>query len=239
MTSPWHRIRDQFPTLRQEVNGHPLVYLDNAATTQKPRSVIEALDRFYARDNSNVHRGLHALSMRATDAYEGARARVARFINAGDPGEIIFTRGTTESINLVAASWGGANLRKGVKAEGPRLIGAFADFISCANSYAGTVVTSAGSTATNRPCCPPCSVAPTPETLANSVSSLPRPTFAPAFSGVPRWRTMIPPPRIACPPKTFTPSRCALESRPFLEEPNPFLCAIPSPLCAALGPLRF
>ena len=113
MSSPWHHIRDQFPTLHQSVNGHPLVYLDNAATTQKPKSVIEALDRFYERDNSNVHRGLHALSMRATDAYEGARARVAKFINARHPEEIIFTRGTTESINLVAASWGGANLRKG------------------------------------------------------------------------------------------------------------------------------
>jgi cysteine desulfurase/selenocysteine lyase len=113
MSSPWHHIRDQFPTLHQTVNGHPLVYLDNAATTQKPKSVIEALDRFYDRDNSNVHRGLHKLSMRATDAYEGARARVARFINAEHPEEVIFTRGTTESINLVAASWGGANLKKG------------------------------------------------------------------------------------------------------------------------------
>jgi cysteine desulfurase/selenocysteine lyase len=113
MSSPWHHIRDQFPTLHQTVNGHPLVYLDNAATTQKPKSVIEVLDRFYERDNSNVHRGLHALSMRATDAYEGARARVAKFINAAHPEEIIFTRGTTESINLVAASWGGANLKKG------------------------------------------------------------------------------------------------------------------------------
>jgi cysteine desulfurase/selenocysteine lyase len=113
MSSPWHHIRDQFPTLHQTVNGHPLVYLDNAATTQKPKSVIEVLDRFYQRDNSNVHRGLHALSMRATDAYEGARARVAKFINAAHPEEIIFTRGTTESINLVAASWGGANLKKG------------------------------------------------------------------------------------------------------------------------------
>jgi cysteine desulfurase/selenocysteine lyase len=113
MSSPWHHIRDQFPTLHQTVNGHPLVYLDNAATTQKPKSVIEALDRFYERDNSNVHRGLHALSTRATDAYEGARSRVAKFINARHPEEIIFTRGTTESINLVAASWGGANLKKG------------------------------------------------------------------------------------------------------------------------------
>ncbi|MFY9925509.1 MAG: cysteine desulfurase [Opitutaceae bacterium] len=113
MPSSWDRIRDQFPILDQQVNGRPLVYLDNAATTQKPASVVEALDRFYARDNSNVHRGLHALSMRATDDYEGARARVREFINAADPEEIVFTRGTTESINLVASSWGSANLRKG------------------------------------------------------------------------------------------------------------------------------
>lgn len=113
MRSPWPSIRDQFPTLNQAVNGKPLVYLDNAATTQKPLAVIEALDRFYRLDNANVHRGLHALSMRATDAYEGARARVAAFIGAAAPEEVIFTRGTTESINLVAASWGGANLKKG------------------------------------------------------------------------------------------------------------------------------
>ena len=113
MPSPWDHLRDQFPILDQKVNGHPLVYLDNAATTHKPISVIAALDHFYAHDNSNVHRGLHALSMRATDAYEGARARVKAFINAGAPEEIIFTRGTTESINLVAASWGSANLKKG------------------------------------------------------------------------------------------------------------------------------
>ena len=109
----WERIRDQFPILDQKVNGHPLVYLDNAATTQKPIAVVGALDRFYARDNSNVHRGLHALSMRSTDLYEGARSRVKTFINAREPEEIIFTRGTTESINLVAASWGPANLKKG------------------------------------------------------------------------------------------------------------------------------
>jgi len=113
MPASWDRIRDEFPILSQQVNGHPLVYLDNAATTQKPRAVLGALDRFYERDNSNVHRGLHALSMRATDDYEGARARVARFINAAAPGEVIFTRGTTESINLVAASWGQSNLKKG------------------------------------------------------------------------------------------------------------------------------
>src|SRR6185369_11233615 len=89
------------------------VYLDNAATAQKPQVVIDALSHFYERDNANVHRGLHALSNRATEAYEGARARVAKFINAADPAEIIFTRGTTESINLVAASWGSANLKAG------------------------------------------------------------------------------------------------------------------------------
>jgi len=113
MPSAWHHIRDEFPTLNQKVNGHPLVYLDNAATTQKPRAVMAALDRFYEKDNANVHRGLHALSMRATDDYEGARSRVAEFLNAAAAEEIIFTRGTTESINLVASSWGGANLRKG------------------------------------------------------------------------------------------------------------------------------
>ncbi|HEY1849127.1 MAG TPA: cysteine desulfurase [Opitutaceae bacterium] len=113
MPSSWDHIRDQFPILDQKVNGHPLVYLDNAATTHKPRSVVAALNRFYEKDNANVHRGLHALSMRATDDYEGARSRVARFINAAAPEEVILTRGTTESINLVAASWGGANLRKG------------------------------------------------------------------------------------------------------------------------------
>ncbi len=109
----WEKIRGDFPALRQQVNGKPLVYLDSAATTQRPQAVIDALDRFYSRDNANVHRGLHALSMRATDAYEGARSRVARFINAAAPEEIVFTRGTTESINLVASSWGGANLGPG------------------------------------------------------------------------------------------------------------------------------
>lgn len=107
------KIRADFPILHQQVNGHPLVYLDNGATSQKPRAVIDALVRYYERDNSNVHRGLHALSMRATDGYEGARARVAKFINAADPSEIIFTRGTTESINVVARSWGHAHLQRG------------------------------------------------------------------------------------------------------------------------------
>lgn len=109
----WSNVRDDFPALLQQVHGKPLVYLDNAATVQKPRSVIDALAHFYERDNANVHRGLHALSMRATDAFEGARARLAKFVNAADPAEIVFTRGTTEAINLVAASWGGANLKPG------------------------------------------------------------------------------------------------------------------------------
>jgi cysteine desulfurase/selenocysteine lyase len=104
MPSSWPNVRADFPVLHQQVHGKPLVYLDNAATAQKPRAVIDALVRYYERDNSNVHRGLHALSMRATDAYEGARARVARFVNAADPAEVIFTRGTTESVNIVARS---------------------------------------------------------------------------------------------------------------------------------------
>jgi len=113
MNPSWNNVRADFPVLHQQVNGKPLVYLDNGATAQKPRSVIDALVRYYERDNSNVHRGLHALSMRATDAYEGARARVAKFINAADPAEVIFTRGTTESINVVARSWGHAHLKPG------------------------------------------------------------------------------------------------------------------------------
>lgn len=113
MTLDLTKIRADFPILHQQVNGQPLVYLDNGATSQKPKQVIASLVSYYERDNSNVHRGLHALSMRATDAYEGARARVARFINAADPAEVLFTRGTTESINLVARSWGHAHLKPG------------------------------------------------------------------------------------------------------------------------------
>jgi cysteine desulfurase/selenocysteine lyase len=101
----WRTVRADFPILHQQVHGKPLVYLDNGATSQKPRAVIDALVHYYERDNSNVHRGLHALSMRATDAYEGARTRIARFVNAADPAEIIFTRGTTEGINIVARSY--------------------------------------------------------------------------------------------------------------------------------------
>ncbi|MFB0842553.1 cysteine desulfurase [Paenibacillus oleatilyticus] len=98
-------IRSQFPILHQDVNGHPLVYLDSAATSQKPVSVIEAVKRYYELDNANVHRGVHTLGSRATDAYEGAREKVRRFINASSTEEIIFTRGTTTAINLVASSY--------------------------------------------------------------------------------------------------------------------------------------
>lgn len=98
-------IRDQFPILHQEVNGHPLVYLDSAASSQKPVRVIEAIKRYYELDNSNVHRGVHTLGSRATEAYEGAREKIARFINAGSPEEIVFTRGTTTALNLVASSY--------------------------------------------------------------------------------------------------------------------------------------
>ena len=98
-------IREQFPILHQEVNGHPLVYLDSAASSQKPRSVIDAVKRYYELDNANVHRGVHTLGSRATDAYEGARAKVAAFLNAETPEQIIFTRGTTTALNLVATGY--------------------------------------------------------------------------------------------------------------------------------------
>jgi len=100
------RIRDDFPILRREVNGKPLVYLDNAATAQKPQVVIDTLDRFYREENSNVHRGVHFLSQLATEEYEKARVTVQRFLNAAEAREIIFVRGTTEGINLVASSFG-------------------------------------------------------------------------------------------------------------------------------------
>jgi len=100
------RIRAEFPILSQRIHGHPLVYLDNAATTQKPRAVIDAVRRYYEEDNANVHRGVHLLSERATRAYEGARVKVARFLGAADPREVIFVRGTTEGINLVAQTFG-------------------------------------------------------------------------------------------------------------------------------------
>lgn len=113
MTSDWQRLRDDFPILHQQVNGHPLVYLDSAASSQKPRAVIQSLVHYYERDNANVHRALHELSNRATDAFEGARRKVARFIGANSEDEIIFTRGTTEGINLIANTWCTANLKSG------------------------------------------------------------------------------------------------------------------------------
>jgi cysteine desulfurase/selenocysteine lyase len=109
----WNRIRSDFPVLDQQVHGHPLVYLDSAASSQKPRAVIDALSHYYERDNANVHRALHELSARATDAFEAARKKAARFIGAASGDEIIFTRGCTEGINLVANSWGGQNLKLG------------------------------------------------------------------------------------------------------------------------------
>lgn len=107
------RIREDFPILRRRVNGRPLIYLDNAATSQKPQPVLDALLRYYTEENANVHRGIHALSAQATEAYEGARAKVRRFINARHDAEIIFVRGTTEAINLVAQTYGRKNLGAG------------------------------------------------------------------------------------------------------------------------------
>ncbi|HET8541612.1 MAG TPA: cysteine desulfurase [Anaeromyxobacter sp.] len=99
-------VRAEFPILKQLVRGKPLVYLDNAATTQKPRAVVDAIRRYYEEDNANVHRGVHLLSERATRAYEEARVKVGRFVGAKDPREVIFTRGTTEGVNLVAQTFG-------------------------------------------------------------------------------------------------------------------------------------
>ncbi|KAE9591572.1 hypothetical protein Lal_00038941 [Lupinus albus] len=108
-----HSTRPHFPILHQEVNGSKLVYLDNAATSQKPTAVLKALQNYYEGYNSNVHRGIHFLSAKATDEYESARRKVAAFINASDSREIIFTRNATEAINLVAYSWGLSNLKSG------------------------------------------------------------------------------------------------------------------------------
>ena len=106
-------IRREFPTLEQSVNGRPLVYLDNAATSQKPRVVLDALRAYYENDNSNVHRGIHELSRRATVAYEESRAKVAGWVGAAEPSEIVWTRGTTEAINLVSTAWGLDNVGEG------------------------------------------------------------------------------------------------------------------------------
>lgn len=111
----WAKLRADFPILDQKVHGHPLIYFDNAASSQKPRAVIDVLRHYYERDNANVHRGIHELSNRATNSFEASRERVAKFINAKTHDEIIFTRGTTEGINLVAQSWGGKNIKAGDK----------------------------------------------------------------------------------------------------------------------------
>jgi cysteine desulfurase / selenocysteine lyase len=112
-TIDWSNLRKDFPILDQKVHGQPLIYFDNAATSQKPRAVIKALDHYYERDNANVHRGIHELSNRATAAFEAARERTAKFINARSAEEIIFTRGTTEGVNLVATAWGNQNVKAG------------------------------------------------------------------------------------------------------------------------------
>ena len=108
-----NRVRNDFPILQERVNGRPLIWLDNAATTQKPWQVIERLSHFYEHENSNIHRAAHELAARATDAYESARKKVADFLNAGSVNEIVFVRGSTEAINLVAKSWGEQNLKEG------------------------------------------------------------------------------------------------------------------------------
>jgi cysteine desulfurase / selenocysteine lyase len=107
------RVRDDFPALAQKIYGKPLVYLDNAASAQKPLAVLERMERAYKTEYANVHRGLHYLANAATEAYEGARAKVAKFLNAARPEEIVFTRNVTEAINLVASSWGEPNIGKG------------------------------------------------------------------------------------------------------------------------------
>lgn len=113
MSSLGAEIREQFPILHQEINGHPLVYLDSGASSQKPRAVIEAIKRYYEHDHANVHRGVHTLGSRATDAYEEARDKVAAFLNAKHREEIVFTRGTTTAINLVASSYARSVCREG------------------------------------------------------------------------------------------------------------------------------
>src|SRR6185369_10073786 len=106
-------IRTDFPILQRSLHGQPLVYLDNAATTQKPQAVIDRLVRYYADENANIHRGVHVLSVEATDAYDAARERVRRFLNAADAREIVFVRGATEAINLVAATFGRTHVGAG------------------------------------------------------------------------------------------------------------------------------
>lgn len=109
----WEKLREDFPILGQQVHDNPLIFFDSAASSQRPRQVVDSIVNYYEHDHANVHRGIHELSNRATAAFEKARDRIAKFINAPSVDEVIFTRGTTESINLIAASWGGANLKPG------------------------------------------------------------------------------------------------------------------------------
>jgi cysteine desulfurase / selenocysteine lyase len=109
----WPALREDFPILRERINGHPLIYFDSAASSQKPTAVLDVVRNYYEHENANVHRGLHALSARATEHYEKSRQRVADFVGANSADEIVFTRGTTESINLVAQAWGGKFLKSG------------------------------------------------------------------------------------------------------------------------------
>jgi cysteine desulfurase/selenocysteine lyase len=108
-----HLVRREFPVLQEQVNGRPLIWLDNAATTQKPNAVIDRISAFYRHEYSNIHRGAHAMAARATDAYEGARERTRRFLHAPSASDIVFVRGTTEGVNLVAKTWGLRNVREG------------------------------------------------------------------------------------------------------------------------------
>src|SRR5947209_14542001 len=107
------RIREDFPVLKQTIHGKPLVYLDSAATAQKPRVVVDAIRKFHEVDCANIHRGVHELSQRSTEAYEETRAKVKKFINSRSKSELIFVRGTTEGINLVTSSWGRRNAKEG------------------------------------------------------------------------------------------------------------------------------
>src|SRR5690348_7260530 len=107
------KIREDFPVLKQTVHGKPLVYLDSAATAQKPRVVVDAIRKFHEVDCANIHRGVHELSQRSTAAYEETRAKVKKFINSRSKSELIFVRGTTEGINLVTSSWGRRNVKEG------------------------------------------------------------------------------------------------------------------------------
>src|SRR3954471_8909078 len=109
------RIREDFPVLKQRIHGKPLVYLDNAATSQKPQAVIDAIRKFYEVDCANIHRGVHELSQRSTAAYEETRAKAKRFVNSKSKSELIFVRGTTEAVNLVSNSWGRRTAKRAVE----------------------------------------------------------------------------------------------------------------------------